>query len=274
MSISGVEPVIATIDKIEIEQEDFFRHENNTAARVAFVERTSPKTFFRRAEARQRTENIRHSYRIIGIQVAKGTVFTAAGQFHPASHQNIQQLGGLMEPRTILPSPKRVSRWKTPSMRFDAASHKTQVGPMKGQFRHNHTDAISGMIGSMTAVFSIVLLLVPGIALVVGAIVIMNIMLVAVTERTKEIGIRKSLGARQADILRQFLFESGLLSAIGGFIGLFIAYTAGYIITLYVFPTSIPWYAAVLAIGVSGGVGILAGLFPAWKAAALDPIGQ
>ena len=98
-------------------------------------------------------------------------------------------------------------------------------------------DAISGMIGSMTAVFSTVILIVPGIALIVGAIVIMNIMLVAVTERTKEIGIRKSLGARQADILRQFLFESGLLSAIGGLIGLIIAYTAGYLITLYVFPT-------------------------------------
>jgi putative ABC transport system permease protein len=133
-------------------------------------------------------------------------------------------------------------------------------------------DAISGLIGSFTGTFSIVILFVPGIALMVGAIVIMNIMLVAVTERTKEIGIRKSLGARQADILRQFLFEAALLSAIGGSIGLALAYLLGALVSKVAIPTVIPWWAAVIAISVSAGVGILAGLFPAWKAARLDPI--
>ena len=116
------------------------------------------------------------------------------------------------------------------------------------------------------------ILAVPAIALIVGAIVIMNIMLVAVTERTKEIGIRKSLGARQSDILRQFLFEAAALSAIGGIIGLILAKLGGFIITTLFIKTVIPWYAAVIAIGVSAVVGILAGLFPAWKAAQLDPI--
>ena len=97
-------------------------------------------------------------------------------------------------------------------------------------------------------------------------------MLVSVTERTKEIGIRKSLGARQADILKQFLFEAATLSVIGGIIGLIIAELLGFIITKFVFQTSIPLWAIVLAIGVSAIVGILAGLFPAWKAARLDPI--
>ncbi|MDH3529122.1 MAG: FtsX-like permease family protein, partial [Acidobacteriota bacterium] len=108
--------------------------------------------------------------------------------------------------------------------------------------------------------------------LVVGAIVIMNIMLVSVTERTKEIGIRKSIGATQADILRQFLFEAGTLSAIGGIVGLILAQLLGMIVSAYVLQTVIPWYAAVIAIGVSGIVGIAAGLYPAWKAARLDPI--
>src|SRR5205085_4545499 len=112
---------------------------------------------------------------------------------------------------------------------------------------------------------------VPTIALVVGAIVIMNIMLVAVTERTKEIGIRKAIGARQADILKQFLFESATLSAIGGATGLIIAELLGIIITAFVFQTRIPIWSAIFAIAVSGGVGILAGLYPAWKAARLDP---
>jgi putative ABC transport system permease protein len=100
----------------------------------------------------------------------------------------------------------------------------------------------------------------------------MNIMLVAVTERTKEIGIRKAIGARQADILKQFLFESATLSAIGGATGLIIAELLGIIITTFVFQTRIPIWSAIFAIAVSGGVGILAGLYPAWKAARLDPI--
>jgi putative ABC transport system permease protein len=108
--------------------------------------------------------------------------------------------------------------------------------------------------------------------LMVGAIVIMNIMLVAVTERTKEIGIRKSLGARQSDILKQFLFEASTLSAIGGLIGLILAEAIGIVISRLFIQTRIPWYAAVISIGVSAIVGIMAGLFPAWKAARLDPI--
>ncbi|MGB5012781.1 MAG: FtsX-like permease family protein, partial [Pyrinomonadaceae bacterium] len=116
------------------------------------------------------------------------------------------------------------------------------------------------------------ILVVPAIALVVGAIVIMNIMLVAVTERTKEIGIRKAVGARQKDILRQFLIESAALSSIGGVIGLILAYLIGLVITRLVFPTKIPWWSVVVSIGVSGAVGIIAGLFPARKAAKLHPI--
>jgi putative ABC transport system permease protein len=100
----------------------------------------------------------------------------------------------------------------------------------------------------------------------------MNIMLVAVTERTKEIGIRKSLGARQNDILRQFLFEAATLAAIGGLIGLVLAEVIGIVVSRMFLETVIPWYAAVVSIGVSAAVGILAGLFPAWKAARLDPI--
>jgi putative ABC transport system permease protein len=133
-------------------------------------------------------------------------------------------------------------------------------------------DAISSLRDSILGPVFIVIIAVPGIALMVGAIVIMNIMLVAVTERTKEIGIRKSLGARQSDILKQFLYEAATLSAIGGIIGLILAKLLGLIISAFLIPTIIPWYAAVIAIGVSAVVGILAGLFPAWKAARLDPI--
>jgi putative ABC transport system permease protein len=117
-----------------------------------------------------------------------------------------------------------------------------------------------------------VAILVPGIALVVGGIVIMNIMLVSVTERTKEIGIRKSLGARRMDILKQFLLESVTLSAIGGAVGVLIAWMVGKVVTAVFFQTYLSVLAISFAIGVSGAVGVLSGIFPAWKAARLDPI--
>jgi len=114
---------------------------------------------------------------------------------------------------------------------------------------------------------------VTSIALVVGGIVIMNIMLVSVTERTKEIGIRKSLGARRKDILRQFLVESTIQSLVGGAIGVSIAWGLGKLVsTLTPIPTSLPMAAVAAALLVSGGVGIIAGIYPAWRAAGLDPI--
>lgn len=114
---------------------------------------------------------------------------------------------------------------------------------------------------------------VTSIALVVGGIVIMNIMLVSVTERTKEIGIRKSLGARRRDIIKQFLAESTALSLIGGAIGVSIAYALSKLVsTLTPIPTALPLVAVAAALLVSGGVGIIAGVYPAWRAARLDPI--
>ena len=114
---------------------------------------------------------------------------------------------------------------------------------------------------------------VTSISLVVGGIVIMNIMLVTVTERTREIGIRKALGARRKDILIQFLVESTTLSLIGGLIGLGVAYGISKVLAAFTpVPAELPVWAAVLAIAVSSGVGLIFGSYPAWKAAKLDPI--
>jgi putative ABC transport system permease protein len=142
----------------------------------------------------------------------------------------------------------------------------------KDNFGVNTPDAIMEVRDKILGPIFIAAIAVPGIALVVGGIVIMNIMLVSVTERTKEIGIRKSLGARQGDILRQFLIEAVTLSAIGGTVGVLLAWLAGRLITALFFPTYLSVTAVIVAVTISGLVGVMSGILPARKAALLDPI--
>jgi putative ABC transport system permease protein len=135
------------------------------------------------------------------------------------------------------------------------------------------TQEIQDTIGKITGLITMAVIPVVAISMVVGAIVVMNIMLVVVTERTMEIGMRKSLGARRKDILLQFLVESGLLASIGGAIGVLLAYGISTIIEL---TTPLPMYVTftyiVFAILSSGGIGVISGIYPAYRAAKLDPI--
>ncbi len=126
---------------------------------------------------------------------------------------------------------------------------------------------------SATKNIYLVSFIISGISLIVGGIVIMNIMLVSVTERTREIGIRKALGARRSDILFQFIIEAVSISALGGFLGILVGYSVAYLISNYTgFPLSIRASSAVLGVTVSSIVGIVFGVYPASRAARLDPI--
>lgn len=107
--------------------------------------------------------------------------------------------------------------------------------------------------------------------LVVGGIGVMNIMLVAVTERTREIGLRKALGARRARVLRQFVIEAVLLCFAGGVLGVLLAFAATLIARFLDFPAEVPMWAVGLGLTVSSGIGLLAGVYPAWRASRLDP---
>ncbi|MFH0980729.1 MAG: ABC transporter permease [Planctomycetota bacterium] len=113
-----------------------------------------------------------------------------------------------------------------------------------------------------------------GISLLVGGIGIMNVMLVSVTERTREIGLRKSVGARRRDILLQFLTEATVLATVGGTIGIVLGYALGHVASLHpnMVKVSVPLWAVALALGFSAGVGIVFGIIPAFKAAILHPI--
>jgi putative ABC transport system permease protein len=122
-------------------------------------------------------------------------------------------------------------------------------------------------------IFSVVMICIAGISLLVGGIGIMNIMLATVLERTREIGIRRAIGARQADIIRQFLTEAVLISIIGGLIGILFGYTLSKLIaTAAGWQTDVTTASIAVAFGVSVGIGLLFGIYPAVQAAKLDPI--
>jgi putative ABC transport system permease protein len=121
--------------------------------------------------------------------------------------------------------------------------------------------------------FGAVVAAIAAVSLVVGGIVIMNIMLVSVTERTREIGVRKALGARRKDILLQFLIESATMSLAGGMIGVIAGITAAKIITLAIsFPSNVEVWSILVSLFVATAVGLFFGVYPAYKAAELDPI--
>jgi putative ABC transport system permease protein len=134
-------------------------------------------------------------------------------------------------------------------------------------------DAINNLRDKIFGTIQTTTIGITAISLVVGGIVIMNIMLVSVTERTREIGIRKSLGARRTDILRQFLAESTMLSILGGVMGTLFAFlVAQAVAALTPIPTALPIVWTLISITVSGVVGLVSGVYPAWRAAGLDPI--
>ncbi len=133
--------------------------------------------------------------------------------------------------------------------------------------------SIQAFSGTLTGIIGTIVYPLTGIALFVGGVVVMNMMLASVTERTREIGVRIALGARKSDILSQFLFESTMLTLVGGFLGLGLAALLAWFISwLTKFPLSLPLWAIFAAIGVSCLVGIVFGVIPARQASNLDPI--
>ena len=144
---------------------------------------------------------------------------------------------------------------------------------VKDSFSIETNDSFLSLWANLSGTFFIVMIVIASISLIVGGIVIMNIMLVSVTERTREIGIRKALGARPRDVMRQFLIESSTMALIGGLIGVLGGIGIAKAVTLAIgMPSAIEIWAIFAGLAVSAGVGIFFGVYPARKAAKLDPI--
>ncbi|HEU4934688.1 MAG TPA: ABC transporter permease [Pyrinomonadaceae bacterium] len=275
----------ATANCVDIENRDVAEGrfiadpENEGAARVAYVGADIATKLFPAGNAVGSEITVRGlPYRIIGVEVAKGTVFGIPQDTFiilPLKTYAVNY-GGLIRQRSLY----FVATSKTDELFNDAVEEsrflmrvRRKLGPSeKDNFGIVTPDAITGLRDRLFGSIFIVAMTVPSIAMVVGAIVIMNIMLVSVTERTKEIGIRKSLGARQVDILKQFLVEAVTMATIGGAVGIFLAWLVGVLVTAWVFPTYLSIWAIAGALAASLIVGVASGIFPAWRAARLDPI--
>ena len=280
--VDGAMPVISEIDNIDADEGRYFTDsENDGAMRVAFIGMDVANALFPAGPGTAIGQEINVAglpYRIIGIAAAKGTIFgVPQDNFITLPLKTYgNNFGGFTRNRLLYfeATSKTDDSFKdaVDEARFLLRSRRRLKSDEKDNFGIITPDAITGFRDRLLGPTFLVATAVPSIALLVGAIVIMNIMLVSVTERTKEIGIRKSLGARKLDILKQFLVEAVTLSAIGGAVGVLLAWIIGTIMTAIFFPTYLSIAAIVITIFVSGGIGVLAGVFPAWKAARLDPI--
>jgi putative ABC transport system permease protein len=156
----------------------------------------------------------------------------------------------------------------------DILRRRRRVPPgAKNDFGVSSQDSLLDVYNQLTGATALVLTSISFVALMIGGIGVMNIMLVSVTERTKEIGIRKAVGATKLNILSQFLIEAVVLTAIGGFAGLAVGELASLLMNKYSpLPAYVPLWAIGIGVGISAAVGIVFGLWPAWKAARLNPI--
>ena len=217
-----------------------------------------------------------HVYEIVGVGKAKGSVFGQSQDNYVIIPMGtyLKTYGGRKGIEYMALARERgVLAQAQEEMRVLLRSYR-HLGPKKDDtFAILTSDALVGAWDQLTGAIAATAVAVVSVFLVVGGVVIMNIMLAVVSERTREIGIRKAVGARRVDILSQFVIESALLSAMGGLIGVGIAWSLAILVrNLIAIPMEMPLNAVVLGVTLSTAVGVFFGVYPARQAAKLDPI--
>ena len=253
--------------------------ESKSARQVAVIGSEVATKLFPRGDALDKTIKIGgDNFKIVGVLAEQGSFIL--GPFNPDNQvfipigtifkNFIAQHRGTVTINVRAPNPAMVEETKA-----EAEGVMRKVRGLKydeeDDFSINQQEALMENYNSVVGVIQIAGLFITGLSLFVGAIGIMNIMFVSVRERTKEIGIRKAIGAKKRTILTQFLLESSSICLLGGIAGLIAAILGSMALNQY-FPTSIQPSAAVIAIGVSALTGILSGFAPAYTAAKLDPV--
>ena len=270
-AVFGVESNYPKIISIKLTSGRFFKDsEQTTSRKVAVIGKTVRTNLFGEGEAVGKQIDVAgQRYTVIGILDTRGSIF------------GIDQDNSIYVPFTTAQKQFGIDRLNTIYISANSASFVKDVQEQtttllkkrlsEDEFTVQTQEQTLSTISQITSVLTLALGGIAAISLIVGGIGIMNIMLVSVTERTREIGLRKAVGARPKDIRNQFLIEAMTLSGLGGVIGIILGFVISQVIGRF-FTTTVPLWSVGLAFGFSMLVGVIFGVTPAIRAAKLDPI--
>lgn len=219
-------------------------------------------------------------FRVIGVMEKQGGSFMGGPNFDrqifiPITTY-VKVFGGHRGRQGVSIAVKAPSQEAMEDLEFEVIGEMRKIRKLRpsdpDNFSINKLDTLVGAFNNVMGVVLLVGLLVTGISLFVGGVGVMNIMFVSVTERTREIGIRKAIGAKRHSILLQFLFESSLICLLGGAVGIALASILTAVIDAVLMPASVSIQIVIVAVAVSVSVGVVAGFVPAWRGARLDPV--
>ncbi len=284
-AVVGVTPAYLDVRNMAVERGEFITNSHNSArSPVAVLGPSVAAQLFDDQDPIGKTIRInRLAFRVIGVMEPKGgTGFGSVDDsvYVPITVAQTKLFGG-RNPTAGAGRPvsqitlKAVDEDRIPELIDQASELLRQRHKIVGNnddFQVLNQQDVLGALTQITTVLTIFLGSIAGISLLVGGIGIMNIMLVSVTERTREIGIRKAIGANPRDILMQFLIEAVTISLLGGFIGLTLGLVIARVVDAVARPTAVSLWSMALAVGFSFAVGLFFGIYPARRAAALNPI--
>lgn len=264
-------------DKTLVEGRFFSREEVERNATITVIGADVKEKFFEGTSPIGKSIKIRGvPVTIIGVEQKRGSFFGQSQDRHvyipiTLHNQIFNRRGGLqIHGKTVIDENFKPS---IDEAHLLLRNKRQLLGSDESNFSVVNVDEFNSTMDTVTNAIAMVVLPITGIILIVGGIVVMNIMLVSVTERTFEVGLRKALGATRKQILLQFLIESSLLCIVGGFLGLLLSIGAtqlvGYLLGMTM---TITVFYVLVSIIVSTVIGVVAGLYPAWKAGRLDPI--
>jgi putative ABC transport system permease protein len=257
----------------------FSEGENEAKANVAVIGDFVRESYFPFESPLGQTIEIGgHEFRIIGLLQKREQMFGGGGGNNDQSNVIYMPMGSALKLKPnaddlfILAVAREGRLEKAKDDVQDLLRQRRQVKTGdKNNFAMETAASLIDQFKAITGGVFLAMVVISSIGLMIGGIGVMNIMLVSVTERTREIGIRKAIGARKSDILMQFLIEAATLTGFGGVVGLLIGWLLTFGVRM-VMPSYVPIWAPIAGFGASVGIGIIFGLWPAWKAARLDPI--